>query len=801
MLHLARAKHLQLFTFFIALFIGVSVQAQTYTISGYVKDVSTGETMIGATVLLKELGKGAVTNTYGFYSVTAEKGTYNVVIGYLGFKDYTQTIVLDKDIRLNVELGTKENTTKEVEIKAEVNDDNVAKTTMGQVKLDIAQIKALPVFMGETDVLKTIQLLPGVKGGAEGNAGFYVRGGGPDQNLILLDEAIVYNAGHLFGFFSVFNGDAIKSVNLIKGGMPAQYGGRLASVLDISMKEGNSKRLQGDGGVGLIASRFTLQGPIVKDKVSFIVSGRRTYADVLARPFINPESPFRNSGYFFYDLNGKLNWTISDKDRVFISGYFGRDVFTFSNTEFGFATRIPWGNATLTARWNHLFNDKLFCNTSLVFSDYRFAFEASQQEFELGLRSGIRDYNAKVDFTWIPNVRHNVKFGVNYIYHRFTPNNASASANGEAFDLGDPETLFAHEVAAYISDDFDVTEKFALNYGVRLSLFQQIGPFTRYVQDEFGSTTDSIKFSRGQAVGKPYFGFEPRLALKYQFTKTFAFKASYTRNFQYLHLASLATVSLPTDLWFPSTSQVQPQIGNQYSVGLFKNFKDNMFEVAVELYYKDMANQVEYEDGYTPGTAINNNLDNFLVFGRGWAYGSEFFIRKNVGKWTGWLGYTLSWTDREFKDINNGKVFPARYDRRHDIQLVNTYEFSPKLVGSLVWVYSTGNAFTLQTGRYFYDGNIVSEFGLRNGYRLRPYHRMDLSLTFYPKKGEQKKERKNPKFDHNWNLSIYNVYSRLNPYFIYFATTGNLAEGNIQLSAREVSLFPIIPAITWNFSF
>lgn len=766
--------------------------AQNFAISGTITDAKTGETMIGATVILKENGKGAATNVYGFYSLSSEKGTYTLVASYLGYEDYKQTVVLDKDQRISIALSPKAITTKTVEITGERNDDNVTKTTMGQIKLDINTIKNIPVFMGEVDVLKTIQLLPGVKGGSEGNAGFYVRGGGPDQNLILLDEATVYNAGHLFGFFSVFNGDAVKSINLIKGGMPAQYGGRLASVLDISMKDGNNQKFHGDGGIGLIASRLTLQGPIVKNKASFILSGRRTYADILAQPFIADTSPFKGSGYYFYDLNAKVNWQIGDRDRVFLSGYFGRDVFTFSNQDFGFKTKIAWGNATLTGRWNHVYNDKLFSNVSLIFTDYKFSFDASQAEFKLGFYSGIRDYNAKLDYTWVPSVRHNVKFGLNYIYHKFTPNNAYASAGDQDFNLGEPETLYANEGALYISDDFDVTEKFSVSAGLRLSGFQQIGPFTRYYKDSQGYTTDSVNYGRGESI-KLYGGLEPRLAVKYAFNSKMSVKASYTRNLQYLHLTNIASISLPTDLWFPSTQRVQPQIGSQYSLGIFRNFADNTWETSVEVYYKNMLNQIEYKDGYVPGASLNDNLDNSLVFGRGWAYGSEFFVKKALGKTTGWLGYTLSWTQRKFDAINDGKPYFARYDRRHDVQFIITHEFSPKWTASAVWVYSTGNALTLQTGRYIYDGNIVNEFGPRNDFRMIPYHRMDLSVTWTAKKTE--------KFTSAWNLSIYNVYSRMNPYFIYFAAEGDITQGQIKLSARQVSLFPIIPAITWNFSF
>ena len=667
--------------------------------------------------------------------------------------------------------------------------------------------------MGEVDVLKTIQLLPGVKSAGEGNSGFYVRGGGPDQNLILLDEAVVYNASHLFGFFSVFNSDAIKNIALTKGGMPAQYGGRLASVLDISMKEGNNKEFHGDGGIGYIASRLTLEGPIVKNKSSFIISGRRTFIDLFLRePFIDKNSNFAGNSYYFYDVNAKLNYTLSQKDRLFASGYFGRDVFNFKSSQTGFKVRIPWGNATTSLRWNHLYSDKLFMNTSLIFTDYKFEFGAVQQQFDFRIFSGIRDYAAKVDFNWFPSILHNVKFGVNYTYHRFTPTNVSAKAGDVVFDLGKITRFYAHDVALYANDEWDITEKLRVNAGFRATMFEHVGPFTRYVQDPSfpGKFTDTIEYSTGEKV-KMYTHIEPRISMRYELNSSSSIKASYTQNYQYIHLASFGSVSLPTDIWVPSTDLVKPQFGTQYSVGYFKNLKENVFETSVELYYKTMKNQIDYREGSTPDQDVKNNPDNNFVFGEGESYGAEFFVKKAKGKVTGWIGYTLSYTNKKFPDLNNGNSFPAKYDRRHDASFVMTYEFSKKWTFGAVWVYSTGDALTLPSQRYFVSAappisingngsiefnnnfNVLSDYGKRNDFRQKAYHRLDISATLHVQKQR--------KYKSEWVFSIYNVYSRMNPYFIYFDVQGNSTDGNLAIQAKQVSLFGMIPSVTYNFKF
>ncbi len=798
---------------------------KNYTISGYVKDASNGEYSIGANVYIKELLKGGNTNQYGFFSITVEKGTYTLISSYIGYQNFVKQIVLDKDIRLNIELQPAAINVKEVEISSDKIDKNVSSTSVGSIKLDMEEIKKLPAFLGEVDILKTIQLLPGVKSSGDGNSGFYVRGGGPDQNLILLDEAVVYNASHLLGFFSVFNGDAVKSINLVKGGMPAQYGGRLASVLDISMKEGNNKTYHASGGIGLISSRFTIEGPLKKDTGSFIVSGRRTYIDVLARPFAKPESPLKNSGVYFYDLNAKVNYRLSDKDRIFASGYLGRDIMNFQDKDAEFKLGVSWGNSTAVVRWNHLFSNKLFMNVSAIYSDYKFTFTAEQSGFEVKLFSGISDWNGKVDFSYFPTIRHEVKFGVNYIFHTFKPISATAKQGETEFNLGGVKKLLAHDIAAYLSDDFDVTDKFKIHLGLRYSYFMQVGPFDRYVKDPItGQTSSTISTGPNKKVAD-YGGFEPRFNARYSLNTKSSIKASYTYNLQYIHLASLSAVTLPIDTWVPSSELVKPQKGSQYSLGYFRNFKDNNYETSVEVYYKDFKNQIEYSDGSLPGAAIGDNADNQFVFGKGEAYGIELFVKKRVGKFNGWIGYTLSYTKRTFPDLNRGKEFYAKYDRRHDASLVLSYDLSKKWTFAAIFVYGTGNAITIPTSYYIVDGNITYDYSDRNAFRMPAYHRLDFSGTYTPdrtKKIERRKKRILKKFgledkvtteeikiptrlfknyESSWTFSIFNIYNRHNPYIIYFANEGSATQGNLTIKAKQVYLFPILPSVTWNFKF
>ena len=772
--------------------------SQNFTISGYIQEESNGENLIGVSVYDKSSNKGTSSNQYGFYSLTLPKGNYNIVFSFIGLQTESIEVNLNKNQRINISL--KENSTQiqEIKISEERLDGNIEKSNMSQVKLKIQNVKSIPAILGEIDVLKAAQLLPGISNGGEGNSGLYVRGGGPDQNLVLLDEAVVYNAAHLFGFFSVFNADAIKDMNIIKGGMPAEYGGRLSSVIDISMKDGNNKKFQADGGIGLLSSRLTLQGPLEKNKSSFIVSGRRTYIDVLTKPFLNRNNketgepnPFSGSGYYFYDLTTKINYKISDKDRIYLSGYFGRDVFNFSDNESGFGIEIPWGNSTTSLRWNHLFNDKLFMNTSLIFTDYRFEFNIAQSDFELRIFSGINDWNSKTDFLYIPNQKHKIKFGSNFTYHIFTPGNATGRSGEVEFIPDEIFKQYSNEAALYLSDDFEINDVLKLNIGLRYSSFQHSGDI-----NPISFLTNEIQLD----TNNHYRHIEPRFSMRYKLNPTSSIKASYSENYQYIHLASTGSVSLPTDLWVPSTNLVKPKFSKQIASGYFKNFKEDMYETSVELYYKEMENLIEYKEGILPEDNTNSSSDNSFTFGNGDSYGVELFAKKNTGKLTGWVGYTLSKTTRYFDEINDGDPYPAKYDRRHDLSITSTYKLSDSWELSGVFVYATGNAITLPSERYIINGNVYTEYTSRNGYRMMPYHRLDFGATYTPKKEK--------KFKSSWNFSIYNLYNRKNPYFIYLGLensiegeNGTIQNGNLIPKAYQVSIFPILPSITWNFNF
>ncbi|RPD38221.1 TonB-dependent receptor [Chitinophaga barathri] len=765
---------------------------QGYTVSGYVRDSTTGESLIGASIGIKGTTRGVQTNTYGFFAVTLPPGEHTLVFTFIGYQPQERPVKAGADRNVTALLVPRSFQAKEVVITDRRKDENIKNTDMGKVELSTEQMKKLPALMGEVDPLKILQLLPGVQAAGEGNAGFYVRGGGPDQNLILLDEAPVYNTGHLFGFFSIFNADAIKNVTLIKGGMPANYGGRLSSVVDVTMKDGNNQQWQAEGGIGAIASRLNIQGPLQKDKSSFMISARRTYADLLAKPFVRKSSSFYGSGYYFYDLNAKANYQFSAKDRIFLSGYLGRDVFRFRNGDRSFEAHIPWGNNTATLRWNHVFNKKLFANTSLIYNDYKFSFGAINEGFTIQLNSGIKDYNGKLDFDYFLNLKHHIKFGGNYIYHTFTPSSVSGRQDTTVFQPDNAARKYAHEAALYIQDDWEISPRLKANIGLRYSGFRQIGPYTRYTRNQDGNKLDSTVYGRGQEV-RSYGGLEPRLLLRYAWNDRESVKASVTRNNQYIHLVTNAGSTLPTDIWVPSTYLVKPQFSWQYSAGYFRNFANNSWEASLEAYYKDMRNQVEYREGYTP--SLKDPEEEF-VYGKGYAYGAELFIHKIKGKLTGWIGYTLAWTWRQFPALNGGKRFPAKYDRRHDLAVVASYEHSPRWTFSGVFIFGSGNTTTLPEKFYFLDGVLTQEYGDLNSYRMKPYHRLDLSAVYTPKK-----KNPNRRLTSSWAFSIYNTYSRMNPYFIYFDQTGNVLDGSLEIKAKQVSLFPIIPSITWNFKF
>jgi hypothetical protein len=749
-----------------------------YTVSGYVRDGGTGEELIGATVRVINLeNTGAATNAYGYFSLTLPEGKYTIAVQFVGFQVVEQDISLTEDLKFNFDL-VDNNTLGEVVVQAERADQNVTDIQMGVDKLDMREINKVPVLMGEKDVLKTIQLRPGVKAGGEGTGGFFVRGGAADQNLILLDEATVYNASHLLGFFSVFNSDALKDVTLYKGTQPAEFGGRLASVLDIRMKDGNNTRFGVDGGIGLISARLNVEGPIVKDKGSFTIAGRRTYADLFLK--LSNDEGLKNTQLYFYDLNAKANYKINDKNRIYLSGYFGRDVLGFRDL-FG----LDWGNTTGTLRWNSLVSDKLFSNTTFIYSEYNYKVSIDFGGQKAEIASRIQNFNLKQDFQYFINSENKIKFGVNSLFHRILPGKLALEDNPI------PDTKennrYAWENAAYISHEWKPIQRLGFEYGVRLSAFSLVGQGDFFDYDNEGNITDTTRLGSGE-FGKTYVNVEPRVGVNYLLSEKHSLKAFYGRNTPNLNLLSNSTTGSPTDLWIPSSYNVKPEISDQVSVGYFRNFLSNKLEFSVETYYKWLQNQIDYKDGAQLG--INQNVESELLYGDGRAYGIEFLFRKKVGKLTGWVGYTLSRVEKRIEGINNGDYYAARQDRTHDISIVVMYELSPRWSFAATWVYYTGNAVTFPSGKYEVMGQVVNYYSERNGYRMPDYHRLDLGITLEGKKRER--------FESSWNLSVYNAYARENAFTIEFREDPNDPS---KTQAVQTSLFRIIPSITYNFKF
>jgi hypothetical protein len=774
--------------------------SQKITINGYVSDYSTGEKLIGANIYEPTLKVGTTSNLYGFYSITlSSSDSIHIVFKYIGYQPQFFSLKPDKDIVLNIKLQPS------IDLKAlEVIESRTEKieerSQMSVIEIPISQIKSIPALLGEVDVLKSLQLLPGVQSGGEGSSGIYVRGGGPDQNLILLDGAPVYNASHLFGFFSVFNADAIRNVQLTKGGFPARYGGRLSSVIEINMKEGNSQKIKGEGSVGIIASRLTLEGPIIKDKTSFIVSGRRTYIDILTKPFIMFQTGGQSSGgYYFYDMNAKVNHKISNSHHLYLSFYSGDDRF-YARTNSSWVNnnikyeqsqgfKLGWGNSTSTLRWNYLINPKLFANTSLIYSRFNFytgidmdnkqisPTGTTTENFSLRYLSGINDWSGKVDFDYLPSPNHYIKFGAGNIYHTFNTGALQYKMNNVGADIDTTmgtKNVYANELSAYIEDDIRVSSRLKTNIGLHYSGFA--------VKDQY------------------YQSLQPRFSGRYFITEDWAWKSSYASMMQFIHLLTNAGVGLPTDLWVPSTDIIKPQSSWQVATGIARTLKwnENSYEFSAEGYYKHMKNIIEYKGGasfLTPGADWQQQVE----AGEGWSYGTELFVQKKTGKTTGWIGYTLSWTNRRFTEINFGETFPYKYDRRHDLSVVLSHNFTKKIDFAVTWIYGTGNAITLPLARYasyedtqfnYGDGGYFNElqyYGSRNSFRMRAYHRLDVGLNF----------KTNRKWGETaWNISVYNAYSRRNPYFYYFGTD---QMGNRKI--KQVSLFPIIPSVSYSFKF
>jgi outer membrane receptor protein involved in Fe transport len=769
-----------------------SQQVLRHTISGYVREAGSGELLIGVNIYLSDKRTGTITNNYGFYSLTIpEADSVEITASYVGFSPETRILNLHRDAEINFDL--KSNILlNEVKVTAERSERLSESERMSILSVPVAQVKSVPTLLGEKDVLKVLQLLPGVRKGTEGSSGLYVRGGGPDQNLIILDDAIVYNASHLFGFFSLFNGDALKSVELTKGGFPARYGGRLSSVLEMNMKEGNKEKWHGEGGVGLISSRLTLEGPLVKNKSSILLSGRRTYADVILSPILKA-SDGTDAGYYFYDLNAKVNYDFGRKNKLYLSGYFGKDKFHSEySDDYNEKVGLYWGNATATLRWNHLFSSKLFANTSAVFSDYRFGItydmkdEVANENYFAEYYSGIRDLSLKFDIDYLPSPSHWIKAGAITIQHRFTP--YVFTEIGESVDLNKKtkEQTDGLESGIYIEDTWKPLPDLKINGGLRFS--------------HFLANTEQYHF------------LEPRISAAWKMGNDYALKASYASMNQYIHMISNTGISLPTDLWVPTTDKVRPQQSRQVALGIVKDLTRPEISFSIEGYYKTMNHVIGYKEGATfiqiekAATGEGISWEDNITAGRAWSYGVEFLAQKKAGRFSGWIGYTLSWTQMQFDSLNLGRKFYARYDRRHDISLVGTFKLNNHITLSGTWVYGTGNAVTLPTSVYsapeyadiYLNDNFdpanhnlfVKEYSERNNYRMAPYHRLDLGIQFHKEKkwGER-----------IWEISVYNVYNRKNPFYyeIDYSSMGSASFTRL----KQVSLFPIIPSISYSFKF
>ncbi len=739
--------------------------AQTrHTISGTIRDSASGETLIGASILLLErTHSAALSNAYGFYSLSAPSGNYRLVVSFTGYQNDTLPVTLDHDLTLSIQLAPGAPQLQEVVVTGNRNTSNVTKPLMGVQKLSVSEIKDIPVLFGEKDILKTIQLLPGVQSAGDGSSGFYVRGGSVDQNLILLDEATVYNPSHLLGFFSTFNSDAIKDVTLYKGAIPAEFGGRLASVLDVRMNDGSDKDYH--------ASQ--------KDNGSFIVSARRTYADLFLK--LSKDTNTKHSSLYFYDINAKANYKLGAKDHLYLSGYFGKDNLGLGNT-FG----LDYGNSTGTLRWNHIFNSRLFSNASLIYSKYNYDITINSGNNNIAITSFIKDLHFKEDLQYYANAGNKIDFGVDVIHHTTSPGVITSTVKSSFNDLN-LQSKYALESAAYFSHDLSVGNRVNINYGLRAGLFTVLGPGNFYTYDSAGNTLDTTTYRSGQTV-KNYFNLEPRFSMSVKLTDISSIKLAYTRTTQNLHLLSNSTSSNPTDVWIPSSNNVKPEIADQVSVGYYRNFDNNSYEFSTEVYYRDMQNQIDYKNGAQ--LVANLNVESQLIFGKGRSYGAEFFLKKKVGQFNGWISYTLSRTERQFAGINNNSWYPANQDRTHNLSIVGIYKINDKWTLSGDFVYYTGNAVTWPTGKYDVNGQAVWLYSQRNANRMPSYNRLDIGATLQGKKTK--------KFDSNWNFSIYNLYGRENPYSIIFQQDpGNAAK----TQAVQWALFRWVPSITYNFKF
>ncbi len=762
-----------------------------FTLSGYVKDAKTGEEIIGATVYVEELKNGTVTNVYGFYSLTLAAGTYTLSYSFVGYGTLTQTFSLSSNTQFNAAIEEMGKELEEITVSGEKDEErNVRSVTMSRDEIKIAQVKKLPALMGEPDIIKNVQIQPGVISAGEGTSAYFVRGGSADQNMILLDEAPVYDPSHLFGLFSVFNADVLKNSELYKGGIPAKFGGRLSSFLDVRTKDGNNQQLSGSFGLGAMASRAMLEGPLFSDKASFIVSGRRSYVDLITRLAGDPQD------VAFYDLNAKINWKPTNKDRFFVSAYLGRDNFGFpGGGSFG------WGNNTATFRWNHLFSDRLFSNTTVVYSNFDYALGVKDEVQGFNWKAGLQELALKQDMSFFVSPTNEISFGLHATYHRFSPGHIKPEAERPLFTELELDRMHAIDYAVYAGHEFQVGSRLSVQYGLRLSVFQNTGEGTL---KEYADKRDNVD---PQVVGERHYGMfepiktfvnpEPRLGLRYGLNENSALKASYHRMVQYIHLISNSTVPIPFNTWAPSSPYLDPQVADQVAVGYFRNFQDNTYELSVEAYLKDMRNVTDFADNAQ--LFFNENIATEYRQGMSDSYGLEFKLSKNKGRLTGFAGYTWSRTERTVPGVNNGKAFLADYDRRHVFNVSGVYELGKRTSIGATWAYYTGRPITLPAGRYVVDGYNVNYYTERNGYKLPDFHRLDISLTLDGKKNSTRKWKSSTVF------AIYNVYNRKNPFTIYTRVTqddkGNIIGDGSDKEARLVYLFPFLPSVTYNIWF
>ncbi len=750
------------------------------TISGYLRDAKDGESLVGATVFIKDKNQVCSSNQYGFYSISLLPGTYSITYSYIGYKDIVKTITLKENISLNLEMEEETQELQEVVIKSENARSNIKRAEMSVEKLDIKAIRKIPALMGEIDVVKAIQLLPGVQTTSEGSSGFSVRGGNPDQNLILLDEATVYNASHLMGFFSIFNNDAVKDVKLYKGDIPAQFGGRLSSLLDVHMKEGNSKELNITGGIGLLSSRLTIEGPIIKDQTSYIISGRRTYYDLFFPLFNNKD--LTNSSLYFYDLNAKINHQIDNNNRIFLSTYLGNDNFGF-NKQFGF----EFGNKTATLRWNHQYSPVLFSNVSLIASSYNYQMSIEgNSATSFVWQSNLTDYGAKLDYSYYPNTSNTIKFGVSTVEHRISPGTVTPLGDSSLFNKYQIPNNYSLEHGIYVSNEQQIGAKLNVKYGLRVSIFQNIGSTIAYTYTSDYKVKDTIDYGNNQ-IYKTYYGWEPRLATAYSLNDVSSVKASYSRTIQYMQLASNSTGGMPMDIWFSASPNIKPQIANQFAIGYFRNFMDHKLEASVETYYKKMNNAIDFVD--FAQLLLNKQLEGQIRAGEAKSYGAEFMLQYTGSKLNGWISYTLSHTVRQVQGINDGKEYLAPYDKPNNINVVLNYDLTDRISVSATWVYASGLPVTLPVFTYEYDGIMQKGYTDRNSYRLPAYHRLDLSLTL------KQKGKNFGLWEGEWVFGVYNAYNRHNTWML------NFANDVTPRYVESISILPILPSITYNFKF